>query len=92
MNQTSSWTKALRYRRREALYNIILAVVSKNNGLYYYQGFHDVVSAFMLVLEDDYLTFAVVDIVCRRYLIDFMQKDLEDVIKLMTAIMSIISM
>ena len=92
VNQTSSWTKALRYRRREALYNIILAIVSKNDGLYYYQGFHDVVSAFMLVLEDDYLTFAVVDIVCRRYLIDFMQKDLEDVIKLMTAIMSIISM
>lgn len=62
LNPTTSWSPALRHRRREALFNIIMAVLCKNESLYYYQGFHDVVSIFLLVLEDDYLTFALVEV------------------------------
>ena len=46
----------------------------------------------MLVLEDDYLTFAVVEVMCMRYLYDFMQEDLKDVGTVMLVITTIISM
>ena len=62
LNPTASWSSALRHKRREALFNIIMATLCRNESLYYYQGFHDVVSVFLLVLEDDYLTFALVEV------------------------------
>ena len=62
LEPTVSWSSALRHCRRESLYNIILAIVCRNPNLYYYQGFHDIVSAFLLVFEDDYVTFAVVEV------------------------------
>lgn len=90
LNPTTSWSPALRHRRREALFNIIMAVLCKNESLYYYQGFHDVVSIFLLVLEDDYLTFALVEELCVKYLPDFMQKDFSIIVQMMGLIMVII--
>ena len=38
------------------------------------QGYHDVVSVFLLVFEDDYLAFAMTEVVSNRYLMDFLAK------------------
>ena len=38
------------------------------------QGYHDVVSVFLLVFEDDHLAFAMTEVVSNRYLMDFLAK------------------
>jgi hypothetical protein len=75
------WKETYRDRRRKVLAEIILAILSKNNHLHYYQGFHDIVSAIMLILEDDFLSFAVSEYVAVHYLSDYMKENFETVSK-----------
>jgi hypothetical protein len=71
------WKDSYLSRRRKALSDIIMSILSRNRGLHYYQGFHDVVSVFLLVFQDDHLAFAVAERVALSFMVDFMQKDFE---------------
>lgn len=88
--QSADWNDSLRSHRRNSLYHIILAVLIRNNGMHYYQGYHDLVSVFLLILEDDYLTFQIVERVSKWYLRDVMQKDFTIVTEILPLILSII--
>ena len=72
--ENKDWLEPLRDRRRKALSDIISAVLCRNRALHYYQGYHDVCSVFLLVVNDDHLAFALSEIVSDRYLRDFMAK------------------
>jgi len=49
---TTQMTPQLRDRRRRQLTEIILAVLSTDRSLHYYQGFHEVVSVVLLICTD----------------------------------------
>jgi TBC1 domain family member 20 len=68
------WIDQYRERRRQALSDIMSAILCRNPRLHYYQGFHDIVSVCLLVLKDDHLAFAVAEIISIRYLMDFLAK------------------
>ena len=57
--------------KRDQLSNIIHAVLVKNTHLYYYQGFHDFVSVFLLTLGEN-LGFYCVEAASRFLIRDFM--------------------
>jgi hypothetical protein len=75
VDQTTQWNDSLRAMRRSSLYHIIRAIMSRNSGLHYYQGFHDVVSVFVLVMEDDYVAFQVAEAVAERFFGDCMRSN-----------------
>ncbi len=54
------------------------------------QGFHDVTSVFLLVLEDDHIAFALAEVISRDYISDFMNCDFEVVGKSMKMLFVII--
>jgi len=85
--QIKFWSEAYRSTRRKVLSDIILAVLCKHPDRYYYQGFHDVVSVFFLVVEDDHLAFALTDAVCSTYFADYMTKNFENVSRFMQILM-----
>ena len=75
VDDTEQWCDAMRSTRRMTLYHIIGAIMSRNPALHYYQGFHDVVSVFILVLEDDHTAFQVAEAAALRFFGDCMRKD-----------------
>lgn len=77
-------------QRRQSLAGIILAVLSNNDTLYYYQGFHDFVSVFLLVFLDDNLTYQVTNAACKYFLKDFMSSNFLSLAKLMSLILNLI--
>lgn len=56
------------------------------------QGYHDVVSIFLLVLEEDHLTFALTEAMSHAYLSDYMTKDFDTVSKSMRILMTIVKL
>ena len=91
LEETLGWTNSLRDRRRDSLLNIIMALLCTDQSLYYYQGFHDVVSVFLLVLEDDYLTFHAVEALSKQFLSDCMTENFDSIARLMKIILVVIS-
>lgn len=87
---TLDWSTALRDSRRLVLSDIINSIVSRNTQLYYYQGYHDIVSMFMLVCEDDNLAFAISEIVSIHYLSDYMNKNFETFSRIVQLVLAII--
>ena len=75
VDQTTQWNDSLRAMRRSSLYHIIRAIMSRNSGLHYYQGFHDVVSVFVLVMADDYVAFQVAEAAAERFFGDCMRSN-----------------
>jgi hypothetical protein len=63
--------------RRDHLSNIIHAILVKNPDLYYYQGFHDFVSIFLLSLGQN-LGFYCAEAASRFYIRDYMLKTFEE--------------
>ncbi len=92
INESCEWSFQLRERRRMVLFNIVMAVLSRNPQLYYYQGYHDIVGVFLMVLEDDYLTFKVVEAVTLKFLSDNMSEDFTIVSKIMKLIFNLIAL
>ena len=76
--------------KRKELHAVILSILCRNSNLYYFQGFHDVVSVFLLVLDDPFLAFAVAELASKEYFIDCMQRDFEIASKIITLVMTII--
>lgn len=85
-----AWSDRRLNRKRTDLSNIIIALLSHNPGYYYFQGLHDVVTVFLLVFNDNPMTFAVVEQVCQRYLVDYMRRDFSSLSKIMKLIMVLI--
>mmetsp|Transcript_11339 Transcript_11339/g.19028 ORF Transcript_11339/g.19028 Transcript_11339/m.19028 type:complete len:448 (-) Transcript_11339:58-1401(-) len=88
--EVQSWTENYRERRRKSLSDIMMAVLCRHTNLYYYQGYHDIVSLFLLVLEDDHVTFHLTELVSLKYLSDYMCRDFELVGKTMRILMILI--
>ena len=83
------WPDELLHRRRESLSNIIMAILSRNKELHYFQGLHDIVSVFLLVFQEDALTFAVAEHVCLHVFNVCLLKDFEIMKETMYVIMII---
>jgi hypothetical protein len=84
------WDDDHREERRKALSNIIMAVLSRNSNLHYFQGYHDLISVILLVLEEDHLTFSMAEFISLTYFRDCMAPDFEIVSKSMQSVMYII--
>lgn len=81
------WDDAKREKRREALSEIIKCILSKYPQFHYFQGFHDIVSIFLLILEDDHLTFSMVEVVSLYFFSDYMSEDFKIVSRGMNILM-----
>ena len=90
IQHADGWEELYRERRRKSLTDVMMAILCRNPHLYYYQGYHDLISVFLLVLEDDHLTFAVAEVVSRNYVADYMNKNFEYVGKSMEFLMVIV--
>lgn len=86
IKQIKDWRTMYRERRRVVLSEILLAILCRNPTLNYYQGLHDVVTIFMLVVEDDPLAFALSEALSRNFLVDYMKSDFHVVSKSMNLI------
>ena len=84
------WKESYRNRRRKVLAEIIIGILSRNDHLHYYQGFHDIVSTIMLVIDDDFLTFAIAEFIALHYISDYMKETFETVSKFMHILFVII--
>lgn len=92
IKQIEDWPDEYRDKKRIVLHDIILANLFKNTELYYYQGFHDIVSVFYLVLEDEHLTFAHTEVVSKLFLADYMREDFEVLLSSMRILLTIIEL
>ena len=78
------WDETQRNKRRVILYNIIKAILSRHpNKLHYYQGYHDVISVFLLILDEDHLTYNICETVTLTYFADSMSESFENLKKAM---------
>ncbi|XP_016295323.1 TBC1 domain family member 20 [Sinocyclocheilus anshuiensis] len=74
---------------QEELINIILRVLVKNPQLHYYQGYHDIVVTFLLVLEERLAT-ALVEKLSTHHLRDFMDPTMDNTKHILNYLMPII--
>ena len=88
----SKWTKEQVDLKRISLTNIVMSILCKNDSLYYYQGFHDFVCVFMLVINDDKLAFHLAENATLLYITDFMRSTFDIVTDLMKIIFCILEM
>jgi len=88
---TCNWATAHRENRRAALCGIISAILCRHSQLFYYQGFHDTVSVFLLVLEEDHLAFALAERAALYFFRDCMHKDFHLVAKLTPLLFRIVA-
>ncbi|CAH0491726.1 unnamed protein product [Peronospora farinosa] len=65
--------------KRRALTQVILSVLDANDELYYFQGYHDIVSVFLLTLGNSKLTLQAVQNVSETYQREPMRPGLEQV-------------
>ncbi len=84
------WKESHRERRREVLAEMMMAILSKNKHLHYYQGFHDLVTTVLTVVEDDPLAFAISEYISLNYVSDYMRENFELVSKFMQFLFVII--
>lgn len=70
------WNKSIKEIKREQLSEIMHAIINKNKDLWYYQGYHDFVSVFLLTLGQN-LGFYCADIASNYVIRDFMYKTME---------------
>lgn len=66
----------VRLSYQDQLIDCIMWILITNHDLHYYQGFHDVVVTFLLVVGED-LTFAIVNKLCKNHFRDFMEMTME---------------
>lgn len=85
------WSKERRRKERRRLEDIINAVLSRNEGLHYYQGFHDICSVFYLVLENDALTFSCIEALAADFIRDDMRENFDGVLEIMKLVFVVIA-
>ncbi|CAH0477296.1 unnamed protein product [Peronospora belbahrii] len=68
-----------RQDKRRALTQLILGVLDANNELHYFQGYHDIVSVFLLTLGNSKLTLQVVQNISETYQREPMRSGLDQV-------------
>ncbi|XP_041800237.1 TBC1 domain family member 20 isoform X1 [Chelmon rostratus] len=74
---------------QEELIDIILRVLKRNTQLHYYQGYHDIVVTFLLVLEERLAT-ALVEKLSTHHLRDFMDPTMDNTKHILNYLMPII--
>ena len=70
------WDQEEKVKMRERLTTIITAVLNKNPDLFYYQGFYDLVSVFLLTLGEN-LGFQCSNILSNYMISDFLNESFE---------------
>lgn len=90
LDVAKNWSEKHLHRKRAILSDIITAVLCRHSRYYYFQGFHDIVSVLILVLNDSALAYAATEVLCDKYLFDFMRKDFSSLSKTMKLIMVLI--
>ena len=89
-SHVSSWQHNFLKKRRNEVSDIVLAILCRNPSLFYFQGFHDFISVFVMLLDDDHLAFATAEVACNHFISDFMTVDFEIISKLMTLILRLV--
>lgn len=77
LDTCKDWSDSFLMRKRNSLQEIISALFCKFPLMYYFQGFHDIVSVVMLVVNDDCLTYAIVEAMATNFFVDYMGQDFE---------------
>jgi TBC1 domain family member 20 len=90
LDVAKNWGERRLHRKRAILSDIITAVLCRHSQYYYFQGFHDIVSVLILVYNDSALAYATTEVLCDKYLFDFMRKDFSSLSKTMKMIMVLI--
>ena len=85
-----AWSEDHRAKQRKELSEIICSVLSRNKSLSYYQGFHDIVSVFFLVFDDDILTFGATEALCTDFIFDNMRESFSTISEVLYLILAII--
>lgn len=88
--ETRKWSDLLREKRRDALASMILSILCRHSKLHYFQGYHDVMSVFLLVIEDDHQACALGEAASVRFFQDCMDRNFDVVAKTMRLIMVIL--
>lgn len=88
--ETNLWSEEFREKRRNALSSMILSILCRHSELHYFQGYHDVMSVFLLTIEDDHLACALGEAASLRFFRDCMNSDFDVVSKTMRLIMVIL--
>jgi hypothetical protein len=104
--QNQEWDSAYRDQRRALLTDIIISILRKHTTsitntdtpstapqqqLYYYQGYHDVISVIIQIIDADSLSFAITDTINTRYLRDCMLPDFKVMAKSLSLLMCLLS-
>ena len=89
-SEISYWDDMTRQKRRHVLSNIIKAIISIHKELHYFQGFHDIVSVFLIVLQHDTLTYEMTNKISKIFFQDAMKCDFNILSKGMKIIMVIL--
>eukprot|EP01084_Bolivina_argentea_P136424 240263_1 len=72
------WSDDRKAEKRKTVGNIIHALISKHSSrVFYFQGFHDIVTAVLIVTGDHHLTYAVVEQLSHYYFRDCMRDNFE---------------
>ena len=90
LDVAKNWGERHLHRKRAVLSDIITAVLCRHSKYYYFQGFHDIVSVLMLVFKDNALAYATTEVLCDKYLFDFMRKDFSSLSKTMKLILVLV--
>lgn len=72
----SGMAETVRMSMQDQLVDCIMRVLVANSDLHYYQGFHDIVVTFLLVVGED-ITFALMQNLSANHLRDFMYENME---------------
>jgi hypothetical protein len=105
--QNQEWDSAYRDQRRALLTDIIISILRKHTTsvtntdapstapqqqqLYYYQGYHDVISVIIQIIDADSLSFAITDTISTRYLRDCMLPDFKVMAKSLSLLKYLLS-
>eukprot|EP00873_Tetraselmis_striata_P042031 jgi/Tetstr1/462295/TSEL_007313.t1 len=77
-NFTQNWSDARRDGKRESLKRLLNGAVCSQEGVYYYQGLHDIASVLLLTLGEE-LAYAALRTLTTAHLRDFTRPNLEPV-------------
>lgn len=78
------------YRNRLVLTNTILLILTKHPHLYYYQGYHDILSVVHICMQDPLLSYSVSEALTCRFLGDMMQQEFATVTLTLPLILTVI--
>ena len=78
--------ETVRLSLQDQLVDVIMWILVQNKDLHYYQGYHDIVVTFLLVLQSEELTFSCVERLSKSHLREHMNPTIEATSRLLDLI------